>query len=166
MAPGRDWRTPQRLRRPCRTQVSDEHVMTALHAMQDHLQQTTVIFQRCSQKSLSEQSTTKQQRVVVLRTRPGRPSPKRVKDKKRRGVTASRSTRRPQWPRQSSTAPKRTPDALEKHAKTVTMRAESLATTEADFFKTLLDRQEQAHKRLNELSAQISHQHTTVRPTQ
>ena len=34
-------------------------------------------------------------------------------------------------------------EALEEHVKTVTMRAESLATTEADFGKTLLDRQEE-----------------------
>ena len=47
------------------------------------------------------------------------------------------------------------PDALEKHVKTVTMRPESLATTEADFFKTLLDRQEETQKHLNELSAQL-----------
>ena len=53
-------------------------------------------------------------------------------------------------------------EALEKHVKTV-MRAKSLAT---DFFKTLLDRQEEAHKRLNELSGQIGQQHTTIRPTQ
>ena len=36
------------------------------------------------------------------------------------------------------------------------MRAESLATTEADFSKTLLDRQEEAQRHLNELSAQLS----------
>ena len=40
-------------------------------------------------------------------------------------------------------------------SKTVTMRPESLATTEADFFKTLLDRQEETQKHLNELSAQL-----------
>ena len=45
-------------------------------------------------------------------------------------------------------------EALEQHAKTVTMRAESLATTEANFFRTLLDRQEETQKHLNELSAQ------------
>ena len=33
-------------------------------------------------------------------------------------------------------------EALQKQVKTVTMRAESLATTEAAFFKTLHDRQE------------------------
>ena len=57
-------------------------------------------------------------------------------------------------------------EAMEKHAKTVTMRAESLATTEADFFNTLLDRQEEAQKHMNELSAQLSQQNTTIRSTQ
>ena len=49
-------------------------------------------------------------------------------------------------------------ETLEKHVKAVTMRAESWATTEAHFFKTLLDRQEQAQKHLNELSAHLSQQ--------
>ena len=38
----------------------------------------------------------------------------------------------------------------------MTTRKESLATTEADFFKTLLDRQEETQKHLNELSAQLN----------
>ena len=37
-------------------------------------------------------------------------------------------------------------ESLEKHVKTVTMRAESLATAGADFFKTLLDRQAAKHR--------------------
>ena len=57
-------------------------------------------------------------------------------------------------------------EALEKHVKTVTMRADAFATTEADFFKALLDRQEEAQKHLNELVAQLSHQNTATRSTQ
>ena len=57
-------------------------------------------------------------------------------------------------------------EALEKHVKTVNMRTESLATTEADFFEALLDRQEEAQKHLNELAAQLSKQNTTTRSTQ
>ena len=38
------------------------------------------------------------------------------------------------------------------------MRTEVLATTEADFFKTLLDRQEEVQKHLNELAA-AKHRH-------
>ena len=58
-------------------------------------------------------------------------------------------------------------EALEKYVKTVTMRAEALATTEADFFKTLIERQEEeAQKHLNELAAQLSQQNTATRSTQ
>ena len=44
---------------PTSEQVSDELVATALHMMQDHLQQSTVISHRRSQKTLSEQSATR-----------------------------------------------------------------------------------------------------------
>ena len=47
-------------------------------------------------------------------------------------------------------------EALERHVKTVTMRAESLATTDGDFFYTLVNRQEEGQKYLNSLSAQLS----------
>ena len=45
-------------------------------------------------------------------------------------------------------------EAPEKLVTTVTLSVESLATTEADFFKTLLNRQEETQKHLNEHSAQ------------
>ena len=57
-------------------------------------------------------------------------------------------------------------EALEKHVKIVTMRAEAWATTEADFFKTLTERHEEAQKHLNELAAQLSQQNTATRSTQ
>ena len=57
-------------------------------------------------------------------------------------------------------------EALEKYVKTVTMRAETLATTEADFFKALIERHEEAQKHLNELAAQLSQQNTATRSTQ
>ena len=40
-------------------QAPDERATNALHTMQDHLQQTTVISQRLAQKMLSEQSASK-----------------------------------------------------------------------------------------------------------
>ena len=89
--------------------------------------------------------------------------------KKRSFFHEHTNVKRPQKPRRSSTAPSKTllqkTEALEKYVKTVTMRAETLATTEADF-KTLLDRQEEAQNHLNELSAQLSQQNTTTRSTQ
>ena len=53
-------------------------------------------------------------------------------------------------------------EALDNTFKTVTMRAESLATTEADLSKPLLDCQEDTQKHLNELAAQLSQQNTSV----
>ena len=52
-------------------------------------------------------------------------------------------------------------EALEKKAKTGTMRPESLATTEADFFNMLLDLQEETHQNLTELSAQLCQTRST-----
>ena len=48
-------------------------------------------------------------------------------------------------------------EALEGHEKTVTMRAGSLATTGADCFKTLVDRQEEAQHLLNALVSTSEH---------
>ena len=45
-------------------------------------------------------------------------------------------------------------DALERHVMTVTMRAESLATTDADFFKTLVNRQEKPRTTLTRVTHQ------------
>ena len=47
-------------------------------------------------------------------------------------------------------------EAVDNHVRTVTMRAESLAITEADFFKTLLDLHEERRKHLNELSPKLA----------
>ena len=83
--------------------------------------------------------------------------------------TSEKNVKRPQKPRRSSTAPSKTlakTEALEKHVKTVNIRAEALATTEADFFKALIERQEEALKHLNELAAQLSQQNTATRSTQ
>ena len=53
-------------------------------------------------------------------------------------------------------------EALRRHVKTVTMRADSLVTTEADFFQTLIERQEETIRELNTLYGQLCQ----PRPTQ
>ena len=52
--------------------------------------------------------------------------------------------------------------AIEKHVKTVTMRADSLVTTEADFFQTLIEQQEASVRELNTPCGQLCQ----PRPTQ
>ena len=46
-------------------------------------------------------------------------------------------------------------EAREKHVKTVTMRADSLAHTEADFFQLLIARQEESIHELNAFPGQL-----------
>ena len=46
-------------------------------------------------------------------------------------------------------------EALEKHVKTVTRRADTMVTTEADFFQTLIERQEETIRELNTLYCQL-----------
>ena len=53
-------------------------------------------------------------------------------------------------------------EALEKHVKTVTMRADSLVFNEADLFQTLIERQEETIRELNTLYGQLCQ----PRPTQ
>ena len=52
-------------------------------------------------------------------------------------------------------------EALEKHVKTVTMRAESLVSTEADFFQTLIGNQEETIRELNTLYGQLCQPRST-----
>ena len=54
-------------------------------------------------------------------------------------------------------------DALEKHVKTVTMKADSLAATEADFFQTLVERVEESVRELNVLHCQLCQPRSTQR---
>ena len=56
-------------------------------------------------------------------------------------------------------------DALEKHVKTVTLRTDSLAATEADFFQALPERQEEAMRDINVLYGQLCQSSPTqIRP--
>ena len=78
-----------------------------------------------------------------------------IRSRKALPVSQGRGLLDPPWP--SSTMFNETvedtlveAETLERHVKTVTMRVESMATTDADFFKTLVSRQEEAH--LNALS--------------
>ena len=54
-------------------------------------------------------------------------------------------------------------EALEKHVKTVTMRADSWVTAEADIFQTLIERQEESILELNTLYGQLCQPRSTQR---
>ena len=52
-------------------------------------------------------------------------------------------------------------EALERHVKTVTIRANSLAFNEADFFQTLIERQEESIRDLSTQYGQLCQPRTT-----
>ena len=56
-------------------------------------------------------------------------------------------------------------ETLEKLVKTVTVRAESLSTTEADFFQTLLEHQVETWRNFNELFVELGHTRSTQEET-
>ena len=109
VVPGRVGTTPQRQPPPLQNpeQFSDDRVTNALHTTQDHLQQTTVISQRRLLKTRCKQFPSKTK--AMLPTRPWIQLLKHANGKRRRGVSTSRSARRPRRPRQCSMAPSSTP---------------------------------------------------------
>ena len=52
-------------------------------------------------------------------------------------------------------------EAHQKHVQTVTMRSDSLAFNETDFFQTLIERQEETIRNLDALYGQLCQSHTT-----
>ena len=128
------------------------------------MQQTRVISQRRAQKMLSGRSTSKtkgdaayEAMEAVAQAREQQKEARRVCEQKCQDAAEAETIFNGAI---NDTLEKN--KALEKHVRTVTMRAESLATREADFFKTVLDRQEEAQRHFNELSAQRSHQNNNI----
>ena len=130
--------------------------MNALHKMQDYLQQTIVISQRRSQKTYNEQATSRTNGNAADEAKEATATEARERQEEARHFYQQKMSRdrrsRDDLQRHHQRHSCKN-EALEKYVKTVTMRADAFATTEADFFKALLDRQEEAQKHLNELSA-------------
>ena len=133
----------------------------------DHLQQTTVISQRLAQKMLSDLH---QRQWAMLPARTWSPPRTHANGKQRQRRTdeqkCQEATEAETILIDTTRNTVEKTDALKKHRKTVTMRAESLVTAEANFFGTLLDRQEEPQRHLNELSAQRGKQCTAIHSTQ
>ena len=125
-------------------QISDERVTTAMHTMQDHLQQTTSLSQRHSQRTLSEQFSSRTNGDAAHEA-----TEAVAQARERQAETRRLHEQTCQDPAEAETifngAIKDTlenTEALEKHVKRQTMREESCTTTEADFFETLFDHPE------------------------
>ena len=138
-------------------QTTDELVMNAVHRLQDRLQQMLALTLRRSHKTVTERATLVSKgndayaaMEAVIMAREWQAEAKRVYDQKFVEATEAEET--------YHNAIKRTLEktvALERHVKTVTMRADSLAFNEADFFQTLIERQEETIRELNTLYGQL-----------
>ena len=110
--------------------------------MQDQIQQTIVISQRRSQKTLTEQAASKTKGNAANEAMEAATQAlERQEEAKRLCETVYNEAIK-------GTLEKT--EVLEKRVKTVTLRAEPLATTEADFFKTRPDRQQETQKHLHD----------------
>ena len=114
-------------------------------SVEDHLQQTTLIAQRRSQKMPSDKSNSPTKGNAAYEAMDALTHARERQQVARRlheHMCQEAAEAETMFSTIKDTLKKA--EALEKHVKTVTMRAESWATTEAHFFKTLLDRQEEA----------------------
>ena len=119
---------------PCTSEpIPDKRVTNALHMMQDHLQQTMVISQRRSpSKPHQRQKSNAAHEAMEAATQA------RERQEEARLAYVQKCPDATEAETIFSEAIKNSlakTEALEKHVKTVTMRAEPLAATEADFFK-------------------------------
>ena len=111
--------------------------MSAIHRLQDRLQQTLALSQRRSHKTHSERAASLSKRngayaamEAITEARDWQEEAKRLYDQQIAEAAEAEEI--------YNDSVKRTPEkteALEKHVKTMTMRADSLAATEADFFQ-------------------------------
>ena len=132
-------------------QVSDERVANDMHVMQDRLQQTTVISPQALTENAFRASCIKDAMEAATQAREQQEEAGVAHDQKCQDAAEAEST-----------TPSRT---LLNTSRRATMRMESLATTEEDFCKTLLDRQKETQKHLDELSAQLCQTRATQQET-
>ena len=135
---------------------SKDGVTIALHRMQDHLPETM------AQKTHNEHASKMQANAAYFSMEAAAQARERQEEARRPHEHKCQEAAEAETI--FSLAIKDTLEknaALEKHVKMVTMRSESLGTTEADFSKALLDRQEETQKHLNELSVQLCQTRST-----
>ena len=135
------------------TQTTEEWTINAVHRLRDQLKQMTDLTKKRSHRTMSERTTSTSKGndayaalEAVIKARAQQQEAKRVNDAKfAEAVNAEEAYH---------DAISRTLEKtviLERHVKTVTMRADSLTFVEADFFQTLIERQEETIRELNTL---------------
>ena len=138
-----EWQDSSSLDSTPTEQAPDEQAVNAVHKLQDRLQQMPAMTKKRSHKTGTERATSVSKgndayaaMEAVITAREWQEEAKRAYDMKFAEAAEAEET--------YHVANRRTlekTEALEKHVKTVTMRADSLAFNEADFFQTLIKRQ-------------------------
>ena len=147
--------------------ASDERVTNALHRVQDLLQQTRVLSHRRSKKTHTELAAERSRGNAAYaameaptRAREWQEEATRLKDQKCQEAADVEAVYNETVQRTLEKT-----EALDKHVKTVTMRADSMATTEEDFSQANIERQEETQRDLSELSVQLGHTRVTQQDT-
>ena len=139
------------------TQTTEEQTINAVHRLRDQLKQMTDLTKKRSHRTESERATSTSKgndayaaMEAVIKARAQQEEAKRVYDAK----FAEAAIAEEAYHDAISRTLEKT-EVLERHVKTVTMRADSLTFVEADFFQTLIERQEETVREL-ELSLRSS----------
>ena len=138
-------------------QATDEQVINAVHRLRDRLKLMTDMTKRRSHKTGTERATStfkgnaaNAAMEAVIMAHEWHDEAKRAYDQKFVEAAEVEETYHDAIRRTLEKT-----EALERHVKTVTMRADSLVTTEADFFQTLIASQEETIRELNTLYGQL-----------
>ena len=132
-------------------QVTDEQDLYTTHKLQDRLQHILSLTKSRSHKTGKERSTTVTKgndahaaMEAVISARESLAEVRRTYDQKCAEAAVAEGAYHDAIRRTLEKT-----EALEKQVKTVTMRADSLAFNETDFFQSLIDRQEEAINYVN-----------------
>ena len=144
-------------------QVTDEQVLNTAHKLQDRLQHILALTKSRSHKTGKERATTVSKGndayaavEAVISARERQAEAKRAYNLKFAEAAEAEETYHDAIRRTLENT-----EALEKHVKTVTMRSDSSAYNETDFFQTLIERQEESIRDLNTLYSQLCQSRTT-----
>ena len=143
------------------TQTTDEQTINAVHRLRDRLKQMTDMTKRRSHKTETESATSNSKgndayaaMEAVIKARARQAEAKRIYNQKFVEAIAEAAIAEEAYHDAIRRTLEKT-EVLERHVKTVPMRADSLAFVEADFFQTLIERQEATIWELNTLYGQL-----------
>ena len=146
------------------TQTTEEQTINAIHRLRDRLKQMTDMTQRRSHRTELERATSTSKgneayaaMEAVIKARAQQDEAKRIYDEKFAEAVVAETA----YHEAISRTFEKT-EILERHVKTVTMRADSLTTVAADFFQALIENQEVTIRELNSLYSHLC----KSRPTQ